>query len=111
MATNRDSKKTARRKTSRKRKTGAEGQPKEVPINLPFNKDNYVLMGGSLLLVILGFILMYGGTENIYSFRRIHLSSIVVMSGYFLMIYAILKKNPELEEKNTDNSSSVNPNS
>lgn len=67
---------------------------------LLFDKMNYILMIVSGLLIILGFILMSGGNhdpkffkaEEIYSFRRITLAPIVVVSGFIIMILAILKK-------------------
>ncbi|MEO0404919.1 MAG: DUF3098 domain-containing protein [Bacteroidota bacterium] len=73
---------------------------------LAFNKQNYILLIIGLAIVILGFILMSGGgsadptefSEDIFSFRRIKLAPIVVLFGYGFVMYAILKKNPELEE-------------
>jgi hypothetical protein len=61
---------------------------------------NYKLMLIGLGLIILGFILMSGGTgttadyfdESMFSFRRITLAPIIVISGFALEIYAILKK-------------------
>ena len=67
---------------------------------LLFDKTNYILMAVSGILIILGFILMSGGNQNpkvfnadeIYSFRRITLAPIVVVSGFLVMVLAILKK-------------------
>jgi len=58
------------------------------------------LMLIGLGLVILGFILMTGGTgttadyfdESMFSFRRITLAPIMVVAGFAFEIYAILKK-------------------
>jgi hypothetical protein len=67
---------------------------------MPFGRDNYlwVLIGIAFLLV--GFILMIGGgsdnpdvfNEAIFSFRRITLAPILVLIGFGVEIYAIMKK-------------------
>ena len=57
-------------------------------------------MGSSLLLILIGFILMSGGqsedptafSPEIFSSRRIVVAPIVCLSGFILMIYAILVK-------------------
>ncbi|KGN76311.1 membrane protein [Porphyromonas macacae] len=71
-----------------------------------YGKKNYFIMGLSVLLIILGFILMSGGRSvdgitynpEIFSARRIVVAPIVCLSGFFLMIYAILV-NPDKKEK------------
>ena len=66
--------------------------------NSPLTKTNYIIMGVSALLILIGFILMYGSTTDVafnpdvFSFRRITLAPIVVMSGFFLMIVGIMWK-------------------
>lgn len=73
--------------------------------NLPqtdfaFGRINYTLMLTGIGLIILGFMLMAGGGSDdpkvfnpeIFSFRRITLAPIVVMAGFVLNIYAIVKK-------------------
>ena len=65
-----------------------------------YSKKNYLLMGASLLLILVGFILMSGGqsedptafSPEIFSSRRIVVAPIVCLSGFILMIYAILVK-------------------
>ena len=54
-------------------------------------KENYILFGIGFALIILGFFLM-SGTEDIMSFRKLHLSTIVLMTGYLFNIYAIIKR-------------------
>jgi len=56
-----------------------------------FEKQNYILMIASIVVVIIGFILM-SGTTDIYSFRKIVLAPIVVIGGFALGFFAILKK-------------------
>ena len=67
---------------------------------MPLAMKNYILILVGVVIIILGFILMAGGEpatpENfdygIFSFRRITLAPIVVVVGFALEIYAILKK-------------------
>jgi hypothetical protein len=74
-----------------------------VVSNLPFlfSKDNYLIMIAGVVVVILGFVLMTGAAndnpavfpkEEIYSFRRITLAPVVVMIGFLIEVYAILKR-------------------
>jgi len=65
-----------------------------------FGRENYVIMLIGLVVIIIGFLLMSGGkstdpnvfNEEIFSFRRITLAPIVVLLGYGIEIYAIVKK-------------------
>ena len=65
-----------------------------------YSKKNYLLMGVSLILILIGFILMSGGqsedptafSPEIFSSRRIVVAPIICPSGFILMIYAILVK-------------------
>lgn len=68
---------------------------------LTFGADFYKWIGGGFGLVLLGMLLMTGGEmpspdvwdeDIIYSFRRITLAPIVIMSGIGVVIYAIIKK-------------------
>ncbi len=56
-----------------------------------FEKQNYILMIASIVVVIIGFVLM-SGTTDIYSFTKIVLAPIVVIGGFILGFFAILKK-------------------
>lgn len=56
-----------------------------------FGKENYKLMILGLIVIIIGFALMYG-KEDIYDFRKITLAPIVVLSGFVIEIFAIMKK-------------------
>lgn len=66
--------------------------------NFAFKKINFILMGISFSFIVLGFLLMYGSSTvlefnpDVFSFRRITLAPIVCMSGFALMIAAILWK-------------------
>lgn len=65
-----------------------------------FGKENYLLMGAGLVLILIGFALMAGGKssdpnvfakEELYSFRRITLAPILVLLGFAVEGYAIFK--------------------
>jgi hypothetical protein len=65
-----------------------------------FGKENYRLMLIGLALIIVGFLLMIGGGSDdpkvfnpeIFSFRRITLAPILILAGYAVEIFAIMKK-------------------
>ena len=59
--------------------------------NFVFGKINYRLMLISIAVVLLGFILMIGDTD-IYDFRKTILAPIVVLVGFAIGFFAILKK-------------------
>ena len=67
---------------------------------LLFGKRNYRFMIVGLFFIAIGFILMSGGgsddpnifNEEIYSFRRIRLAPILVVTGFIIEVYAILTK-------------------
>ena len=67
---------------------------------LLFGKRNYKFMLIGIFFIALGFILMSGGgsdepnifNEEIYSFRRIRLAPILVITGFIIEAYAILTK-------------------
>ncbi len=68
---------------------------KEIPsskIDRVFVKQNYLLTGLAFAVVIIGFLLMWGGKEDIYSFRRITLAPIVVITGFLIGVFAIMYK-------------------
>jgi hypothetical protein len=54
-------------------------------------KQNYILLAAGAALIIIGFILMAIQGE-IYSFRKLHLSTIFVIFGFLFEIYAIMKR-------------------
>ena len=59
--------------------------------NFVFDKVNYRYMLISIAIVVLGFILMIGETD-IYDFRKTVLAPLVVLAGFGLGFFAILKK-------------------
>ncbi len=71
-----------------------------------FGKNNYIWIGISVVIIIIGFVLMSGGGSSddiafnpeIFSTRRIVVAPVVCMIGFGLMIYAILKNSKEEHE-------------
>ena len=63
-------------------------------------KENYILMLIGIAFIITGFLLMIGGGSDdpkvfnpeIFSFRRITLAPIFVMTGFVIEIFAIMRK-------------------
>ena len=81
--------------------TPAKQKNIEKPISeFTFGKKNYILLLIGLAFIILGFILMTGGGSDdpniynpeIFSFRRITLAPILILIGYTIEIFAIMKK-------------------
>lgn len=68
--------------------------------DLAFGKENYILLLVGLAFIVTGFFLMAGGgsddpnvfSEEIFSFRRITLAPIIVITGFVIEIVAIMKK-------------------
>ena len=65
-----------------------------------FEKGNYKFLIIGIVVIAVGFILMSGGgadnpsvfSEDVFSFRRIRLAPTVVLIGFGITIYSILKK-------------------
>lgn len=72
----------------------------ESTVAFAFGKENYRLLIIGLVVIIVGFLLMIGGgsddpnvfSEDIFSFRRMTLAPILILAGYIIEIYAIMKK-------------------
>jgi hypothetical protein len=65
-----------------------------------FGKENYLIMLAGVALLIIGFVLMTGGgskdpnvfNEDMFDFRRLTLSPILILVGFGLGIVAIMKR-------------------
>lgn len=76
---------------------------KETTADFAFGKVNYMIMLIGIGFIVLGFILMSGGgtddpnvfNEEIFSTRRITIAPILVLTGFLLEIYAIVKKSKD----------------
>ena len=67
--------------------------------NLAFDKMNYILLAVGMAVVVLGFILLSGGSSDetaynpdIFSVRRIKVAPVVCLLGFVSMIYAVIRK-------------------
>ncbi len=70
--------------------------------NQLFGKQNYILMLVGLLMLGLGFFLMAGGKSadpkvfnpaEVYSTTRITIAPILIVAGFVIEVFAIMKKN------------------
>ncbi len=76
---------------------------------MQFDKRKYMMLIFLLIVLILGFIFMSGPKNsdpesfnmNIFSFRRITLAPVLILTAYSGMVYLIMKKPKETcsEEK------------
>lgn len=65
-----------------------------------FGRENYKFLLIGLAFILVGFVLMVGGgsddpnifSEDIFNFRRLTLAPILILIGYVIEIYAIMKK-------------------
>jgi len=86
--------------SNKKDQTGQNIEQKNVFV---FGKENYKFLFIGLVLIVVGFLLMIGGgTDNpdefndaIFSFRRLTLAPILILAGFGVEIYAIMKRNKQ----------------
>lgn len=64
---------------------------------LALSKENFILLGIGMAIIVIGFLLMLGpgSTEthfepDIFSLRRIKLAPVVCLFGYLFMIFGLL---------------------
>ncbi len=69
-----------------------------------FGKENYRMLIIGVVIVIIGYMLMVGGgsddptkfdANEIFSFRRITLSPILILAGFVVVLLGIMKKSKE----------------
>jgi hypothetical protein len=69
-----------------------------------FGKENYRIFIIGIVTVVIGYLLMVGGgsenpndfnADEIFSFRRITLSPIVILIGFVTVLFGIMKKSKE----------------
>lgn len=72
--------------------------------NFAFDKINFILLAVGMAIVVLGFILMSGGSStetsynpDIFSVRRIKVAPVVCLVGFVSMIYAVIRKPKDKE--------------
>ena len=67
---------------------------------MPLTRRNYLLLAAGFGVILLGYVLMTGGGSDspekfnyaMFSWRRITLAPILVIGGFVLEIYALLKR-------------------
>lgn len=82
-----------------KEKQTKPGLPEENP-HMPLTRRNYTLLAIGFAVILLGFVLMTGGGSDspeefnyaMFSWRRITLAPILVIGGFIVEIYAIMKR-------------------
>jgi len=65
-----------------------------------FGKENYILMIIGIVIIIIGNLFMIGGGSDdpkmfdpeIFNFRRLTLAPVVILTGFIVEIYAIMRK-------------------
>lgn len=85
--------------TNASSETARSGFIPEKPSELPLVKRNFLWMGVAALLIVVGFLLMLGGSSSdesfnpdIFSTRRVAVGPTVAFAGYVLMAVAIFIK-------------------
>ena len=79
--------------------------------NFAFSKTNYILLIAGMAIVIIGFILMSGGSSteeafnpDIFSDRRIKVGPMISLLGFISIVGAIMwKPKDDRKENNTEN--------
>ncbi len=72
----------------------------EEDLGFAFHKENYLLLLVGLVLIAIGFLLMLGGgsddpkvfSEALFDFRRLTLAPILILAGFIVEIFAIMKR-------------------
>ncbi len=75
----------------------------DKPVEFAFGRENYILLLVGIALIALGFILMIGGgskdpkvfNDAMFDFRRLTLAPILILAGFVVEIFAIMKKPKE----------------
>lgn len=71
-----------------------------------FNKENYIWMLAGLVVLAIGFFLMAGGKstdptkfsdDDVYSTTRITIAPLLIIAGFVIEIFAIMRKPKEVQ--------------
>ena len=85
---------------AKKQKSKKSDKPNEELITFAFTKQNYRLVIIGIIVITVGFLLMIGGgsddpnvfSDKIFNFQRMTLAPILIIAGYIIEIYAIMKR-------------------
>ena len=83
-----------------KKEQSKKTEPAQEDPRMPLTRRHYILLAIGFAVILLGFVLMTGGGSDspdefnyaMFSWRRITLAPILVVGGFVLEIYAILKR-------------------
>jgi hypothetical protein len=86
--------------TQSKSDTSKKTVDKEITKQFAFERENYKWMLIGIAIIVVGFLLMIGGgsddpnvfNESMFNFRRLTLAPLLILAGYVVEIYAIMKK-------------------
>jgi hypothetical protein len=87
--------------TTKQTSAGKQTKPQQQVSTYLFGKENYLLMLVGLVVLAIGFFLMAGGKsadptkfndDEIYSVTRITIAPIVIVAGFIIEIFAIMKQ-------------------
>ena len=76
------------------KKAAAKKSAEKVQVKEPdfiFGRENYILMVIGVVVIIIGFALMYG-KEDIFDTRKLTVAPIVVLLGFVIEVFAIMRK-------------------
>jgi hypothetical protein len=87
-------------KPAAKEKPAAAKTETDSRAGFAFGKENYRLMLIGIGLIFIGFLLMIGGGSKdpkvfspaIFNFQRLTLAPLLILAGYVVEIFAIMKK-------------------
>lgn len=79
---------------------GPKRKHDDKPAEFAFGRENYIILIIGVVLITLGFILMAGGgskdpkvfNDAMFDFRRLTLAPILILAGFAVEIFAIMKK-------------------
>ena len=84
-------------------------QNQSVQQGFAIPKENYLYIFAGVVVLVIGFLLMTGGASNdpnkfseeIFNTRRLTVAPIVLLIGFGIIFYAIMKK-PKAADKSSD---------
>ncbi len=86
--------------TASKKAAQSKQKPEDKMVTFAFTRQNYRLLIIGIVFISLGFVLMIGGGSDdpnvfnykIFNFQRLTLAPILIIIGYIIEIFAIMKK-------------------
>lgn len=92
--------------TNKAKSTGKHSEKKPVNNFMVFKKQNYILLGASVLVLIIGFTVMGSGDNLPFDAPiKITVAPIIVILGFALGVYSILHTPKDANSTNNQDSS------